>query len=841
MRLIRTLVFVPLYGLLLTAPLDAAELEQSEVRRVTVRSRGLEATGSSHYAELSSDGRLVVFTSVATDLVPGDDNGAYDVFCVDRKTSTLTRESIGLLSFNPVIDTVNANGGSFNPTITADGRFICFGTDATNVANDGVSDSNGVRDVVLRDREQFKTILCSRASDGTLSNGISASPRVAANGRFVTYVSLASNLVPSDGNGVYDVFVHDAKTRVTERVSVDKVGGDPNGISSVPDISANGRFVTFQSMATDLTDGDVNSALDIYVRDRKTGQTLLASRTPEGTAGDSHSSWASISENGRYVVFESDATNLVAGDTNGKKDVFRFDRKTKTVILVSRPAAGGASNGDNSSATISKSGRYVAFASLASNLVQGDGNGAKDVFVADLKKGALTRVGGAGTSDRPTLSASGQVLAFDSTAGDLVSDDANSVGDVFAMNRKTNEVTRLSLSKGLDEQNGDGNATCVSPTGRYVGFGSHGTNLAGSDQNGFEDAYLRDTLTGTTERLSFDWLDGEPNGDCTPVSISKDAKFVLIIADASDLVPGDDNGQADLFRLERATGEMIHVTAAFNGSFPGGVVSTGSMSADGRYVAFGHVAEDLVPGDNNGLSDVFVRDIDAGVTTLISIGKDGVASDGLSFTPRLSSDGRYAVFSSGATNLVDGDTNGLDDCFRRDLKTGKTTRVSIRKDGVEPNGYSSIPFVSKNGRFVAFRSAASNFAAIDTNLAPDVFIKDMKTGKLTLASRTPSGSAGNAISISGTISDDGRFIAISSGASDLVAGDTNAKADIFLFDRKKGSMTRISTGLYGTGNTSGSTGGWVSPNGKFVMFSSASDDIVLADDNASWDGFLYRR
>src|SRR5437016_8015596 len=241
----------------------------------------------------------------------------------------------------------------------------------------------------------------SVASGGTEGNGASLSSALSADGRFVAFVSAATDLVAADTNGVSDVFVHDRQTGATERVSVASGGAEGNGSSGLigfafpPALSADGRFIAFVSFATNLVAGDTNGATDVFVHDRQTGTTERVSVASGGTQSNAASLGSALSADGRFVAFQSDATNLVAGDTNGATDVFVRDRQTGMTERVSVASDGTQANNVSSYPALSADGRFVAFESDATNLVAGDTNGATDVFVHDRQTGATERVSAA--------------------------------------------------------------------------------------------------------------------------------------------------------------------------------------------------------------------------------------------------------------------------------------------------------------------------------------------------------------------------------------------------------------------------------------------------------------
>jgi len=358
------------------------------------------------YPSISAEGRHVAFQSTASKMVPGDTNGKCDIFVHDRQTGQTERVSVAS-------DGTQGNGGSAFPSISADGRYIAFISDATNLVP---GDTNDSRDVFVHDRQTGETVLVSVASDGTQANARSGDPSISADGRYVAFPSWASNLVPGDTNNTGDILVHDRQTRQTTRVSVASDGTEGDGWSGDPSISADGRYVAFGSGARNLVPGDTNNTDDIFVHDRQTGQTTCVSLTSEGAQGDKHSTFPSISADGRYVAFRSDATNLVPGDTNDLDDIFVHDRQTGQTTCVSVASDGtqgergsrslwvDASTGapevfGSRSPSISADGRYVAFESDAINLVPDDPNYWDDIFVHDQQTGQTTRV--SAPSERP--------------------------------------------------------------------------------------------------------------------------------------------------------------------------------------------------------------------------------------------------------------------------------------------------------------------------------------------------------------------------------------------------------------------------------------------------------
>ena len=344
-----------------------------QTARVSVSSSGGQGNDISSGGYITPDGRYIGFGSAAWNLVGGDTNWMDDVFVHNRQTGETVRVSVGSGG-------AQGNGGSYGGLLSADGRFVVFSSYATNLVP---RDTNGYWDIFVHDRESGETRRVSVSSGEDEANGHCGDPVITADGRYVAFGSAASNLVPGDTNGYWDVFVHDRQTGVTTRVSVDSAGLQGNGVSSHPSIGADGRFVAFESSASDLVPGDTNNKLDVFVHDRHTGETTRVSVTSTGMQGDSHSRWPWISADGLRVAFESYASNLVAGDTNGATDAFVHDRQTGETWRASVSSAGVQGNSISDRVAISADGRCVSFASYADNLVPGDTNWKKDVFVRD--------------------------------------------------------------------------------------------------------------------------------------------------------------------------------------------------------------------------------------------------------------------------------------------------------------------------------------------------------------------------------------------------------------------------------------------------------------------------
>lgn len=399
--------------------------------------------------------------------------------------------------------------------------------------------------------------------DGGVPDNASYLPVISADGRYVAFGSWASNLVTGDGNETADIFVYDREAKTSTRVSVDQQGGDPDGYSDFPAISADGRFVAFSSLATDLVPGDSNEKLDIFIYDRQAGTTTRVSVNQQGGDPDGASVRPVLSADGRFVAFESDATNLVAGDGNGTWDIFVYDREMGTTTRVSTGQQGGDSNGGSSNSAITADGRYVAFDSVASNLVAGDANGTLDIFVYDRQTGNTIRVSVApqgrdpnGASSEPALSADGRYVAFGSVASNLVVGDGNGreITDIFVYDREAETTTRVNENLQGGDPNGSSSRPALSADGRFVAFSSAATNLVAGDRvHHFSDVFVYDQKTHVTSLVSVDLPGRTPNDSSHVSALSADGRFVALSSWVHDPPVGSDtdSGHLDVFIRDR--------------------------------------------------------------------------------------------------------------------------------------------------------------------------------------------------------------------------------------------------------------------------------------------------
>ena len=490
----------------------------------------------------------------------------------------------------------------------------------------------------------------------------------------MAFVSEASNLVPNDNNNVSDVFVRDRLTGQTILVSVNAAGtGSADQFSNLPTITPDGRFVVFSSHASNLVTDDAATLLHqaVFIRDLQLGTTKLVSRNFAGTGrGNGASGWfdpLGISDNGRYVVFTSTATDLTAlPDNNGQQDVFVRDLQTNTTKLVSERKDGTASGDDVSNVgVITPDGRFVAFISEARDLTA-IATTHRQVFVRDLQTNTTKLVtpnfSGTGASSGGTdpggernleISDDGRFIAYVSSSADLVPNDSGITRDIFVRDTQLETTSLVSVTKdGLPPTTGNSGQFAMTPDGRYVTFVSGCDTLVNNDSNLQQDVFIRDRQTNTTTLISVN-LSGNAGGNGNPDNI-----FISFFVRAS-------------------------------------------ISDDGRYVAFGSAANNLTTtSDINASLDVFVRDRQTSTTILASKHFFGSSSsDRGGGAALISSDGTAVCYFSGSTDLVGYDTNGgIPDLFAfLNVEQAGQIRFKFAVNDADENGGAATVTVSKLG------------------------------------------------------------------------------------------------------------------------------------------------
>jgi CSLREA domain-containing protein len=391
---------------------------------------------------------------------------------------------------------VPANGRSLSPAISDDGRYVTFVSEATNLV---AGDTNNRDDVFLYDRTTCTLSLISVAASGTISgSGDSVTPAISPDGRYVVFTSASNNLLPGTTSGAWSIYLRDTLTNTTSLISKAPDGAAPNGQSHHPTISSSGRYIAYQSQATNIAGtGTLSSGFyNILLYDTHTNQTVRISKIPDGTLPFGDSTFPKISANERYVTYTATGSNIIAGDTNSRSDIFVYDRQTDTTTRVSVASDGTQSNGDSSNVNISSDGSYVTFNSDASTLVAGV-SGMTNVFLHDRVTGQTTLITksvsgsppGAG-GGAPDMSTDSRYILFLSGANNLVYGDSNNFQDAFVYDRQSDTFTRATLRADGGEANGKVLFASISDDGNIAAYTSAAKNLVTGDTNNVDDLFI---------------------------------------------------------------------------------------------------------------------------------------------------------------------------------------------------------------------------------------------------------------------------------------------------------------------------------------------------------------
>jgi uncharacterized repeat protein (TIGR01451 family) len=748
----------------------AMTLVSHNVSSPTTTGNGLSRTPA-----LSADGSWIAFVSWASNIITGTDNnfGGSDVFLYERATGTNT-----LVSHIATSAVQTGSDTAWAPSISDDGRWVAFASFVNNLVT-GQSDTNWLADVFLYDRTTGASVLVSHTSASLTATGIGNAdlPFISRDGSRVVFHGYVRNLVAgqTDTNSVHDVYVYDRASAAVTLASHIPASSTTTGNNYAwePMIAGDGSSVFFRSNATNLmpsTVRDKNNDYDVFRFDMSTGAvTLLSQRapglpeeTPNNTSYLGQTGERTVSDNGRYVAFVSNATDVVAGqvDANSSTDVFLYDRVTKATALVSHVPASAVttSNAMSYDPAVSADGRWVVFASTSTNQVSGqsgDSPSTEDVFLYDAQTGTVTLVShNAGTtttpgyccSDWPAISADGNTVVYRSTAANLVTGqtDTNNSYDIILWDRATN------------------------------------TNLLVTHA---------DTLPATAA-----------NGRSWPFALSRNGQWVAYMSDATNQMPAftNTNGvQSDVFLWERATDATTLVSRAAGlptqgaNSYPG---STLSISSDGRYLVHDSRSTDLVAGQSGPGGQVFVFDRTTGANTLVSRAAASATQGANSFsdTGAISGDGNWIVFETLATDVGTGitDTNSARDLYVYNRAVGTNLLVSHTSATARTttaNNASRFPAISTDGGTIVFQTAATNLTGYDPNGKTDVIYYDRATRTATIASRANNSTTQTANSDSFAflaVNANGDAAIYSSLATNLTWLDLNAKQDVFLYSHK---------------------------------------------------------
>ena len=846
--------------------------------------------GDSLIADCTPDGRHLVFLNAADSVMVSGvtTSGFLNVYVRDRATGE-TR----LVSVNHA-GTGAAAGHVTSARISANGRYVVFASEAADLVS---NDHNGAEDVFLRDLEQNLTVLISQNLVGSSTgNGRSWSPVLTPDGSRIAFVSAATDLVADDTNGFHDVFVRELTTGHTTRVSLGPILPFPSFYemyqSESPAMSDDGRRIAFMSSVYNLIPSRRTTQWAIFMRDLDLDQTLWISTNVTSFSGGNPLNCNNpvLSPDGAWLAFKGDGNRI-----------FRHRVDTATTALVTTTAVSyGLMVEDLSGPAMTSDGRFIAYAGTSSP------SGYSQIYRWDAETGQTLLISanplgapGNGISDTPRISADGRRVIFLSHATDLLGEPpAAAASKLYLRDVESGSTRWLSPDPTLGTT-GDRDVPLpwLSADDTVAFFDLLDTRFAEGDLNRSTDLFEADFEANTVALLSIDSV--EPRSataagasEIAVQGLSADGRYVVLVSDAEDLVPGDANGFPDIFRRDLVSGATLLVSGNHAGTGSGGGTShSPTISADGRYVAFQSLADNLVPGDTNGLADVFVRDLEAGDTLLVSTNLDGTGSALLGArSPAISGDGRGVAFVSRSPDLVAGETPAYERVFYRNLLTGQTvilgrdrpefagwtgcdqpvvaadgaavvfqaqtfpqralfhadlnTGVTRQVDEPHADAYftSRDASLSADGLRVAFLSNHPTLAANDSNAAFDIFVRDIVSGTLWLVSANPSGDPGNAASLDPTISADGRWVAFSSRATDLVDGLLPGRSQVLIRDLEAQTTQLLSRDHSldhaADGNSDRPV---ISGDGRHLAYRSTAAELTAGDDNGVSDVFLLDR
>ena len=756
-------------------------------------------------------------------------------------------ESTTLVTIGP--DWQLPNKDSQSASISTDGRYVAFSSQATNLLP---GDTNDKEDIFVVDRTLGKIVRASLSSAGAEANGYCNKPSISGDGRFVVFLSSATTLVAGDTNGYRDAFVRDLQTNQTSLVSVSSSGVQANANIYNPQITEDGNFIVYETSASNLVADDTNGATDIFLYDRTLATTHRVSLASNGTQGSDSASSPFISADGHYVVFQT-GNNLLPTDTNNLTDAYVRDLLTDELFLASVTNEGTPGNGNSGYPTLTSDGRYVVFSSDSSNLVSGDTNGMYDIFVRDRQSNSTQRVSVSSNGTQSNdyshsgrIAAGGRYVVFVSSATNLVTGDTNVKDDVFLRDLQTNITTRLSVSTAGDQGNDDSSYAALTPDGLRVVFQSRATNFAAGDTPGDgifqfgQDIFSRDLNTSQTVIISRLYAPLQSNDHSANAVVSDDGRYVAFDTKSTTLIAAQNTGAyKKIFVRDMLTRQSVLVSISSAGVLSNGDSVEPSISGDGHLVSFSSNSSALVSGDTNNAQDIFLRNLLTNTTSRVSVAADGGNGNDFSLQSRLARNGGFLCFGSYASNLVSGDTNATADIFVRDLSTNITERVSVATGGGQANNYSSNCAISADGRFVTFQSSATNLVAGDTNGKQDIFMRDRQTGQTRLVSVGFAGAQSDDASYMPSLADDGNRVAFHSSATNLVEGDTNGCMDVFIYDLNTSLMRRVSVSSSGGQGDGVSYTATISGNGQYVVFESIARNLISGDTNNNNDIFTH--
>jgi len=834
---------------------------------------------------MTPDGRFVLFSSRANNLVSTGTNSPFpnqippklNVFLRDRLNETTTLVSVNQQGTGP------GNGDSIPTALSTNGQFALFESAASDLTP---GDTNNATDIFLRDLVHGTNQLISVNTNGGFGNGASWESTMTPDGRYVAFASAANNLTPNDRNGLQDIFVRDTAAGLTRLASPGALGGrglptgtiDPQRRSDSPQITPDGHFVVFRSSATNLLYSNTVVVNEVYIRDLTLGATTLVSTNAHNLLPGAPSSYNQVvSDDGQYVAFESSVNRVGV--------IQRYNLQTGFTDVIYTNAVASYTYNHFHTIDMTPDGRWVAF--VGNTDTSGTASG---VFVWDAQSGVATLVstnlGGAVSAytvcEFPTLDASGRWVAFLSTAPDLATNAVAGGFHLWLHDAWTGALTLVDAdTNGVGTPKDWLTAPRLTPDGRFAAFDCSDGDLVPNDNNHAFDVFATDLAAGTNEMVS---VRHPASPSQTPAgatlganySLSTDGRFVAFSATGDGLLAGGyTNVNRGVFVRDQLTGSTALASVDVDGlGGADGWSFDPSISGDGRYVAFTSRADNLVAGDGNADLDVFVRDLQAGLTTLVSANWTGAGpGSGPSYAPQISTAGRYVLFHSKAYDLTPGRSvlaGGSDNLYLRDLQLG--TNYSPTTYASNPSGGSqyavSAAAMTADARWIGYALAAHPFyvlwdsqalAPVFTNttgatvsnlvVSPDgnriaylvaggFYATDRQAQSNWLISASAPGSRAGL-----QFTADSRYLVYAT-AGPLVAGDTNGASDVYLHDFQTHGNVLISQSCRRPGAANGpSDSPAISADGRFVAFRSLASDLVFGDTrtNALPEIFVFDR
>jgi Tol biopolymer transport system component len=837
---------------------NAAQLISTRAPALTLPAGG---NGDSVDPQISPDGRFVLFNSTAGNLTPNTGGQlCLQVFLRDRASNTTALVSVNLNGFG-------GNGNSTYGGMTPDGRYVVFTSDASDLV---AGDTIGYSDVFVRDMLAGTTVLASQSTGGVKGNGVSSQPVITPDGRYVAFISLASNLGGGSKNSP-DIFLRDLVGQTTVAMSSVAASSESGATVSSLSITTNGRYAAFVSAATNLVSGVTQAGGEVYVRDFVGGGILWASSNAttlaQGILGGSaivSSQHPVISDDGTWVAFKT-GSNYVSG---GPAVIFQFNTVTAALTTVYTNGIYALPYSDDFyGPEMTPDGRFIVFTSqeqgtnIFGSIRLWDSQTGTNALVSTNLSGAYS----ANTlAQAASLTPDGRYVVFLSSAVDLTGNTVGNGMHIFRRDMQGGSITLLDVdTNAVGSTDFTGTFPSVSTNGQFTAFSGPDGGLVPLDSNGANDVFVRDATGGTTALISqrnpsVPTRSGDRYSSEGPLSISADGRWVAFASYANDLVPNDTNNARDVFVCDRWSGSNILVSVGQNGgSALGGDSMTPVISTNGRYVVFVSAATNLTAGNvitNPGTYNIYRRDLWAQTTMLVSVSTNGVRSgDSDSTAPVISQDGRYVAFLSTALNLARGLTGT--NTFWYDLNGG----VPVVLPGAAFASFSSS--MSADGRYVSYPSASQSIKVWDTQQAKNIYTNSVYSavispdGSRLLYVNASTGAINvqdlvhgtNMLTISGTPrlltpgvwSGDGRFVAVVA-YSNLPASGLMTNS-LYLADLLAGTKIFISgnSSLQG-GALSASHWQVVSWDGRYVVFRSFATNLVAGHTNAP-DLYLYDR